>query len=57
MLGVGGQGGNARFELIVPNLLGLVGRHSYNQAIGFDPAANNAAGVVVSDAAEAVIGR
>ncbi|HEX5051591.1 MAG TPA: hypothetical protein VFZ65_07465 [Planctomycetota bacterium] len=50
-----GQGGQAKFTLPIPNALSLVGVSFHNQAIVFDAAAN-AAGLVVSDAAEGVIG-
>lgn len=50
-----GLNGQARFELAIPNMPGLVGLHFYNQAVVLDPAAN-ALGAVMSDAAEGVIG-
>jgi hypothetical protein len=50
-----GANNQARFELPIPNMPGLVGLHFFNQAIVPDPAAN-ALGAVVSDAAEGVIG-
>jgi alpha-tubulin suppressor-like RCC1 family protein len=50
-----GQNQQARWELAIPNWVGLVGFHFHNQAVVLDPAAN-ALGAVVSDAAEAVIG-
>lgn len=52
---VAGQGNAALFSLPIPDWSGLVGMTFYNQAIVFDPGAN-AAGAVISDAAEAVIG-
>ena len=51
-----GSGGNAAWELPIPNQIGLVGLHFYNQALVFDPG-TNALGAVISDAAEAVVGR
>jgi hypothetical protein len=51
-----GAGGNAAFELTIPNQLGLVGLRFYNQAFIPDPQAVNPLGAVVSDAAEAIIG-
>ena len=50
-----GQDGHADYRLDIPNAIGLVGLHGFNQAIVFDATAN-AAGAVVSDAAEGVIG-
>ncbi len=50
-----GQGAQAKFYLGVPNELSLLGLHFHNQAIVLDIAAN-AAGAVVSNAAEGVIG-
>lgn len=52
-----GQNQQARFTLPIPYLPDLVGVHLFNQALVLDPAAGNAAGAVVSDAAEGVIGR
>jgi hypothetical protein len=52
-----GSGGNALFELPIPYQTSLIGVHFFNQAFVFDPAAGNPMGAVVSDAAEAVIGR
>ncbi len=51
-----GQAGVAKHWLPIPATSSLVGATFYHQAIVFDPAAN-ATGLVVSDAAEAVIGR
>jgi alpha-tubulin suppressor-like RCC1 family protein len=51
-----GSGGRALFQIPIPNSLGLVGLNFHNQAIVFDPQASNPLGLVVSDAAEAVVG-
>lgn len=50
-----GQDGWATYRLPIPNWPLLVGLTFHNQAIVLDPAAN-AAGAVVSEAAEGVIG-
>jgi hypothetical protein len=50
-----GQDHQAVWELPVPNWIGLVGVHFYNQALVLDQTANWP-GAVVSDAAEGVIG-
>ncbi|MCA8950433.1 MAG: hypothetical protein KDE27_13085 [Planctomycetes bacterium] len=52
---IAGADGVAEWPLAIPNVAGLVGQRFHNQAIVFDPNVN-AAGAVVSDAAEAVIG-
>lgn len=49
--------GNARFQLPIPDVPALVGTHFFNQALILDPAAGNALGAVMSDAAEGVVGR
>lgn len=54
---VGGGGGQARYELAIPNAMALVGWQFQHQALVPDPMAGNALGAVVSDAAEATIGR
>lgn len=51
-----GQGTQAQFWLPIPNAASLVGVVFTNQVVVLDPAAN-AAGLVVSDAAEGVIGQ
>jgi hypothetical protein len=51
-----GQDHFARYELPIPNMVGLLGLRFYNQAVVLDPPANPL-GVVMSAAAEAVIGR
>lgn len=51
-----GAAGVARVDVPIPNVSALIGVAFTNQAIVFDAAAN-AAGLVVSDAAEGVIGR
>ena len=43
-------------RLPIPNVQGLLGLTFYQQALVLDPAAGNAAGVVVSDATMAVVG-
>jgi hypothetical protein len=50
-----GSNQQAKHRLAIPNYTGLVGLHLFSQAVVLDPAAN-ALGVVMSDAAEAVIG-
>lgn len=50
-----GQGGQAVFELPIPDAVALVGTRFFHQALVLDPGAN-AAGVVVSDAAEGIVG-
>jgi hypothetical protein len=52
---VSGQLNTATWRLPIPNMPSLVGLRFYNQAFVLDPAAN-ALGLVMSDAAEAVIG-
>ncbi|MFY9341702.1 MAG: hypothetical protein WAT39_04390 [Planctomycetota bacterium] len=51
-----GSANNAMFEIPIPAVLSLIGVSFTNQAIVFDPGANPL-GLVVSDAAEGVIGR
>lgn len=51
-----GAHGWAKYFLPIPNLPGLVGLRFHNQAVVFDPGANNPLRAVVSDAAEGVIG-
>jgi hypothetical protein len=50
-----GQDAQAQYRIGIPNAIGLVGLGFRNQAIVLDPAAN-AAGAVVSDAAEGIVG-
>ncbi|MCC7062163.1 MAG: hypothetical protein IT456_05115 [Planctomycetes bacterium] len=52
---VAGQQGHARFRLPIPDYVGLVGLHFYNQALVLDSAAN-ALGAVMSEASEGAIG-
>jgi alpha-tubulin suppressor-like RCC1 family protein len=52
-----GQNRTARWELTIPDTLALLGVRFQNQALVLDPAAGNAFGAVISDAAEGVIGR
>jgi len=52
-----GQANSAVWNLPIPDLPDLVGITFYNQALVLDPAAPNALGAVVSDAAKAVVGR
>jgi alpha-tubulin suppressor-like RCC1 family protein len=52
-----GQANSAVWNLPIPDLPDLVGVTFYNQALVLDPAAPNALGAVVSDAAKAVVGR
>lgn len=54
---VSGAAGNAVFEMPIPNDAGLIGLRFHNQAFVLDPNAGNPLGAVVSDAAEAVVGR
>lgn len=56
LVAVVGAGNQARLEVPIPNALALVGASFVNQALVLDPPAN-AAGFVVSDAAQAVVGR
>jgi alpha-tubulin suppressor-like RCC1 family protein len=51
-----GQGNQAVWELPIPDMPSLVGVRFYNQALVLDPAAGNAFGAVISNAAEGVIG-
>lgn len=51
-----GQWNRAKFSLPIPDRRSLLGLHFYQQALVLDPAAGNAAGAVVSNAAEGVIG-
>lgn len=53
---IAGGANQATLEIPIPLVLSLVGTSFVNQAIVFDPAANPL-GLVVSDAAEGVIGR
>lgn len=55
MLFLAGQNHCARYRLPIPNRPDLVGWHFFNQAVVFDPTANSL-GVVLSDAAEGVVG-
>lgn len=50
-----GRDGHANYYVGIPNQVSLLGLHFHNQALVFDANAN-AAGAVVSDAAEGVIG-
>ncbi len=50
-----GNGGQAVWELPIPDLPSLVGLVFYNQALVLDPAANTL-GAVVSDVAMGVVG-
>ena len=52
-----GASGIAVYTLAIPNYFGLVGLPLYHQALVIDPAAANALGAVVSDAARAVVGQ
>ncbi|MEQ1632225.1 MAG: hypothetical protein ABL997_07610 [Planctomycetota bacterium] len=51
-----GQGGVATISVSIPDRRALIGARFYHQAFVLDPAAGNAAGAVVSAAAEAVVG-
>ena len=51
-----GQGHQATWQLSIPDRAELLGLRFYNQALVLDPAAGNALGAVLSDAAEGVIG-
>jgi hypothetical protein len=51
-----GSNQQAVWKLPIPGISSLVGIHFFHQAIVLDSAAANAAGLVVSDAAEGVIG-
>jgi hypothetical protein len=51
-----GAGGTVMHGLPIPNLQVLAGFLFHVQALVLDPAAGNAAGAVVSDAATAVVG-
>ena len=51
-----GAGGSAVYPLVVPSLPTLAGTVVHCQAIVFDPAASNPAGLVMSDAATLVVG-
>jgi len=51
-----GQGGLATHRLPIPNRVELIGTHFFHQALVPDPAAGNAFGAVVSNAAEGVVG-
>jgi hypothetical protein len=51
-----GQNHLAHWRLPIPDVPALVGTRFYNQAVVLDQAANSI-GVVLSDAAEAVVGR
>ena len=51
-----GTGNEAVWTLPIPYQAALLGVHFHNQAFVLDPAAGNAIGAVVSDAAEAVVG-
>jgi len=51
-----GQQNEANFALPIPDLPQLVGVRFYQQALVLDPAAGNALGAVISEAAEGVIG-
>ena len=53
---VAGQGGTATHHLTIPDRPSLIGLHFFHQALVLDPAAGNAFGAVVSDAAEGVVG-
>lgn len=52
-----GQDHLVKWQLPIPDAGVLVGRRFYNQALVLDPLAGNAFGAVVSDAAEAIVGR
>ena len=51
-----GSGGSAAWPLAVPSLAALAGTIVHTQAIVFDTAAGNSAGLVMSDAATLVVG-
>jgi hypothetical protein len=51
-----GTGGSAAFALTVPTLPELAGTILHSQAIVFDAAAGNPAGLVMSDAVTLVVG-
>jgi hypothetical protein len=51
-----GANGSANFALAIPLSPSLAGLLFHQQALVFDPAAGNAAGLVMSDAATAVVG-
>ncbi|MFY9342046.1 MAG: hypothetical protein WAT39_06135 [Planctomycetota bacterium] len=53
---ISGQGGQAVWNLPIPNVPSLVGIQFHNQALVLDPAAGNPMGAVVSDAATGVVG-
>lgn len=55
-LPLSGTGGRSLFEFVIPDQPSLKGLRFYNQAFVLDPAAGNAMGAVVSDAAEGVLG-
>ena len=50
-----GHDGHANYYVGIPNQVSLLGLHFHNQALVFDANAN-AAGAVVSDAAEGILG-
>src|SRR5262249_31761291 len=56
VVSIAGHGGSAQLAFVVTDQIQLVGLRFVNQAIVLDPGAN-AAGAVVSDAAEGVLGR
>ena len=51
-----GSGGSVAYPLVVPSLSALAGTILHSQAIVFDLAASNPAGLVMSDAATLVVG-
>ena len=51
-----GASGSATYTLVVPSLPALAGTILHCQAIVFDAAAGNPAGLVMSDAATLVVG-
>ena len=51
-----GAGGSAAYPLVVPSLPALAGTILHSQAIVFDAAAGNPAGLVMSDASTLIVG-
>lgn len=54
---VSGSGGSASYQLAIPASLVLLGVRFHQQAVVLDPGAGNPLGAVISEAAEALIGR
>jgi hypothetical protein len=52
-----GSGNIATYSLAIPNVQGFVGLKFSAQAVALDPAAGNARGAVISDAATIIVGR